>query len=136
MEKPTKPLLRRNEASRYLREKWGIKRAPATLAKLACTGGGPEFHKFGRWPMYAEEGLDRWAKGRLSKPLRSTSETAWGMPPHTRSTARGGGAAAPYLGDNVSSDEGKDSPSREAPQPKRAVSPPRSAPADQPDHRG
>ena len=48
------PLLRRNEASEYLRSRWGLNRATATLAKLACVGGGPcRFEKAGRWPLYS-----------------------------------------------------------------------------------
>jgi hypothetical protein len=35
--------LRRKQASAYLLEKYGIPRAPGTLAKLASTGGGPPF---------------------------------------------------------------------------------------------
>ena len=52
--------LRRDEASEYLQNTWGIERAPATLAKLACVGGGPRFRKAGRWPIYAPHDLDAW----------------------------------------------------------------------------
>ena len=65
---------RRAEAARYLREAYGIPCAPATLAKLACIGGGPAYRKAGKFPIYAREDLDAWAKSRLSKPVRSTSE--------------------------------------------------------------
>ena len=41
--RPRRPLLPRGGASRYLRETWGIERKPSTLAKLAVTGGGPQF---------------------------------------------------------------------------------------------
>lgn len=40
-----KPRLRREHASEYLDVVFGITVAPATLAKLACVGGGPRFHK-------------------------------------------------------------------------------------------
>jgi hypothetical protein len=30
----------------------GYRTAPATLAKLACIGGGPTFESFGRKPLY------------------------------------------------------------------------------------
>jgi len=36
--------------------------APATLAKLACIGGGPNFESFGRKPLYREADLLAWAK--------------------------------------------------------------------------
>ena len=66
--------LRRSEASKYLKDEWGIERAPATLAKLAVVGGGPHFEKAGRVPLYAPEFLDDWARSLLSPPLASTSD--------------------------------------------------------------
>ena len=66
MDFPTRPFLRRGCASRYLLDTWGISQAPATLAKLAVIGGGPRFHKAGRWPMYVPSELDQWARGLLS----------------------------------------------------------------------
>jgi hypothetical protein len=68
-----KPNLRRVEASEYLGLVHGITLAPATLARLACHGGGPAFHKAGRWPLYPREELDRWAGERLGGLKRSTS---------------------------------------------------------------
>ncbi len=72
--RPSRPLLRRPGASRYLLEAWGLQRAPATLAKLAVTGGGPSFHKAGRWPLYDPDQLDAWARGLIGKALVSTSQ--------------------------------------------------------------
>lgn len=66
--------LRRKEASRYLKERWGIDRAPTTLAKLAVLGGGPVFQKAGRIPLYSTESLDEWADALLTPPVASTSE--------------------------------------------------------------
>jgi len=66
--------LRRKEASRYLKEHWGIDRAPSTLAKLATLGGGPPFQKAGRIPLYSTQALDEWANAMLSPPVSSTSE--------------------------------------------------------------
>ncbi len=66
--------LRRSEASKYLKDRWGIHRAPSTLAKLACIGGGPLFEKCGRMPLYTPDHLDQYAKSILSPPLRSTSD--------------------------------------------------------------
>ena len=68
--------LRRKEASTYLRDKWGIIRAPKTLAKLAVIGGGPPFEKDGRFPLHTEEGLDEWARSQLSPLVHSTAEFA------------------------------------------------------------
>lgn len=66
--------LRRADASTYLKEKWGIDRKPATLAKLATLGGGPKFKKAGRFPLYPENELDAWAQSILSPLKASTSE--------------------------------------------------------------
>ena len=71
-----KPRLRRREASQYLAEIHGIELAPVTLAKLACIGGGPSFHKAGRWPLYPTAELDRWAAERLGRLLPNTSKAA------------------------------------------------------------
>jgi hypothetical protein len=69
---------RRVEASAYLKEKWGIDRKPATLAKLACVGGGPKFEHCGRIPLYLEEELDAWARAHLSPLKTSTSDEGEG----------------------------------------------------------
>lgn len=66
--------MRRDVAARYLLEVHGVRRAPATLAKLACVGGGPKFRKDGRWPLYSQQALDEWATGHLSPEVASTSE--------------------------------------------------------------
>jgi hypothetical protein len=71
---PPEPLKRRRAASGYLRHKWGIERAPGTLAKLAVVGGGPRFRKAGRIPLYAPTDLDAWAQELLGEPVASTSE--------------------------------------------------------------
>jgi hypothetical protein len=55
---PDRPYRTRNGASDYLGQRWGITTSPATLAKLACVGGGPSFVKFGRTPLYADPDLD------------------------------------------------------------------------------
>jgi hypothetical protein len=52
----------------------GYKTAPATLAKLACLGGGPTFCSFGRKPLYREADLLAWAQARSTGPRRSTSD--------------------------------------------------------------
>ena len=72
-DRPSRPYLRREAASRYLLEVWGISNATATLAKLAVVGGGPEFHKAGRWPLYPPDRLDDYARKLLGKLRASTS---------------------------------------------------------------
>lgn len=66
--------LRRQEASKYLHERYGISRKPATLAKLACVGGGPRFMRAKRIPLYAPADLDAWAEAILTPPAASTAE--------------------------------------------------------------
>jgi hypothetical protein len=73
-EPPAQPLKRRAAASAYLRDRWGVERAPGTLAKLAVVGGGPRFRKAGRIPLYAPADLDAWASALLGKAVASTSE--------------------------------------------------------------
>ena len=63
----------RKQASQFLTEQ-GYKIAPATLAKLACIGGGPTFVSFGRRPLYLESDLLAWAQSRTTGPRRSTSD--------------------------------------------------------------
>jgi hypothetical protein len=62
------------EQSAYLRETWGVVRAPKTLAKLRCVGGGPQFVKHGRAALSTEPWLDAWVENGLSEPKRSTSD--------------------------------------------------------------
>lgn len=66
--------LRRKPAASYLSDAWGIPTAASTLAKLAVVGGGPGFYSAGRVPLYSEEELDRYAKAKLGKLRRSTSD--------------------------------------------------------------
>jgi hypothetical protein len=74
-EKPMWPsAMHRSEASAYLRERHGVKAAPGTLAKLASTGGGPEFSYRGRFPVYTPEALDSYAAAKSTCAVRSTSE--------------------------------------------------------------
>jgi len=77
--------LDRKEAAQFLTSR-GFKTAPATLAKLACIGGGPPFESFGRRPLYREADLLAWAQARTTGQRRSTSDPgaasgAGGEPP-------------------------------------------------------
>lgn len=69
--------LDRNGAADYAKAK-GVPLSPNTLRKLACVGGGPKFRKFGRRVLYSPSDLDAWIDGRLSGPLRSTSDDGVG----------------------------------------------------------
>lgn len=79
---------RRTPACVYLKEKWGIERQPATLAKLACVGGGPRFELAGRFPLYPEPELDAWARSLLSPLKASTSETDSATQKHAYKTPK------------------------------------------------
>lgn len=65
--------LRRKAAAEFLLEN-GYPVAPATLAKYASVGGGPEFEKFGRLPLYRPSRLLHWAESKSTGPHRSTSD--------------------------------------------------------------
>ena len=68
------PRVRRKEAARYLTDVWGIPMSPKTLAKLAVTGGGPQYRKAGRLPLYEIAVLDAFARSKLSPLVSSTSQ--------------------------------------------------------------
>jgi len=46
----------------------GYRVAHATLSKYVTVGGGPEYEKFGRRPLYTEQGLLNWVRDRTTKP--------------------------------------------------------------------
>ena len=70
------PNLRRGEASRYLRERYGIGLAVATLAKMfSQSSEGPPAFVAGRVPLYPREALDAWATKRLGRLRSSTSDS-------------------------------------------------------------
>jgi hypothetical protein len=41
---------------------------------LACIGGGPEYQRFNRTPLYSPAALDVWAIKKLGKPVTNTSQ--------------------------------------------------------------
>jgi hypothetical protein len=81
--------LRRQEASTYLMERWGISRKPSTLAKLASTGNGPRFMRAGRVPLYGPPDLDAYAQSILTPPAASTAA----HDAHSAALARSGKSA-------------------------------------------
>lgn len=52
----------------------GYPTATATLATRASRGGGPIYRRYGTRVVYRWGDLLDWAEGRLSEPMRSTSE--------------------------------------------------------------
>lgn len=72
MSSPSRRLNRR-EAAKFATDN-GFRIAPSTLAVMACRGDGPPFVKFGPIPLYDPDDLLEWARNRLSKKVRSTSE--------------------------------------------------------------
>jgi hypothetical protein len=69
----TQYYLRRSQAAAYLHQQFGAY-TTGTLAKLACLGGGPQFRKIGKYPVYSQADLDAWAASKMSAPVSSTSE--------------------------------------------------------------
>ena len=95
---------RRRGAAAYVREEHNVPCTEATLATLACRGGGPRFYLFGKIPIYNEEDLDSWVSDRLGAPVRSTSEA--------RNLAARGAAPDGGNEDDVNSQCSKAAPSR------------------------
>lgn len=69
--------LSRQEVPAHLRSVHGIQITTATLAKLACRGGGPPYQKFGRKPLYPVHLLDEWAVQRLGPIVQNTSQSTY-----------------------------------------------------------
>ena len=71
---PEDVLLTRQEASLYL-SSLGIRRSPATLAKLFCMrSDGPPVVHHGRKPLYPKRLLLAWAESQITAVRRSSSE--------------------------------------------------------------
>ncbi|ANP47766.1 hypothetical protein [Candidatus Viadribacter manganicus] len=64
--------MRRKEAS-ALAAALGYPLAPATLAKMAVQGGGPEIAYFGTVPLYEVASFKEWLNSRTTR-ARSTAE--------------------------------------------------------------
>ena len=72
MPETTEKKLRTRGAASFLTDH-GYQIAPATLDKLACIGGGPEYETWGRFRLYSPPKLLAWAHAR-SRVKRSTSD--------------------------------------------------------------
>ena len=65
---PPDAWLRRSEVAFYLSAA-GFTVSQATLATIACRGGGPAFSKFGARPLYKWGDALAWAEAKLSKKI-------------------------------------------------------------------
>ena len=68
----TERYLSRHEAAQYLTER-GLRLSPNTLMKMATTGGGPRYCRWGNRAVYQQADLDAWVAAKL-KVRASTSE--------------------------------------------------------------
>jgi hypothetical protein len=78
--------LRTDEAAFYLTHGRGDPISKGELANRRVNGGGPAFHRAGRWPVYTIAALDKYAERRLGPELKTTSSraAAWPAPPQHR----------------------------------------------------
>jgi hypothetical protein len=65
--------LERPQAADYCTGK-GLRVSKNTLQKMATTGGGPLYRRFGNRAVYATKDLDSWISEKLTAPRRSTLE--------------------------------------------------------------
>jgi hypothetical protein len=86
---PSMRFMRRHEAARYLKDKYGFG-ASRTLAKGVVNGDTPLFYKAGRLVLYTRAALDAWALAKISGPLKSSSGAAAACPrePPSEESAR------------------------------------------------
>jgi hypothetical protein len=71
----TTPLLTRDEAAAYIRERHKLRCTAGYLGKLACLGGGPLYRRLdNRWALYDPADLDVWAASRISAPVRKAAD--------------------------------------------------------------
>jgi hypothetical protein len=66
--------LRRDAAAAYVQGAYGFPCSRQWLARLAVIGGGPAFHKAGRFPLYERADLDAWAQSKIGPRVLSTGE--------------------------------------------------------------
>jgi hypothetical protein len=65
----------RTQAAAYVEAEHGLPCNPAELERLASHGGGPEFQRLdGLRPLYTQDSLDRWARGRLGPVVSKASD--------------------------------------------------------------
>jgi hypothetical protein len=69
-------LLRRKQASEYLREIWGLDRTVGTLTQDAFHGRGPDFVYINGVPYYQPSAIDAWIKAQLVPTKQSRDHKA------------------------------------------------------------
>lgn len=77
---PKEVYISRRQAAEYIRL-CGFSCSYRTLAKMACVGGGPKYHVFGRMAVYLESDLEAWIAEKLRSPeekMRAKIEAARG----------------------------------------------------------
>lgn len=57
--------------------------SPATIRRMRCTGGGPNFVKVGVWVRYRRDDVKAYIRERISAPIENTAQ-APGYRPSTR----------------------------------------------------
>jgi hypothetical protein len=65
---------KRDAASAYLAEHWGLSYTAPTLANMARKGTGPIYRLRGRYAYYRQEDLDAWARPRIGGLKRRASD--------------------------------------------------------------
>ncbi|GEO18456.1 hypothetical protein MAE02_61520 [Microvirga aerophila] len=77
-------LLSRHDAAVLLRDRFNLPCSPQTLARWACEGNGPPFHKVCGRALYPEASLIAWAQDLLGplepRPLEPTTSAQSGLP--------------------------------------------------------
>lgn len=73
----SKPFLTRPEAAQFL-QAHGYPVTRRQLEKLAWSGGGPAYRRFGRRVLYRPDDLLAWAHGKTSAPITSSSNESLG----------------------------------------------------------
>jgi hypothetical protein len=69
------------EASKYLWEKFRLKRNERRLGQLRYAGTGPLFHRNGLAVRYHQNDLDAWGLKQLGQPIASTSQESEAQAP-------------------------------------------------------
>jgi predicted DNA-binding transcriptional regulator AlpA len=64
-----------HDASRYLREQYGLSRTIRTLANLRSKGGGPAYIRISpKEVVYSQDALDEWAESKIGATFANTAQ--------------------------------------------------------------
>jgi hypothetical protein len=81
-------LLRRKQASEYLREIWGLERTVGTLTQDAFHGRGPDFVYINGVPYYQPSAIDAWIEAQLKPTKQRRDHKAIGGGMRTKTAPR------------------------------------------------